>query len=230
MRYGKWSAVMLTAVILFLPMGVEARESRFEGGSEEIEDSPAQTKEVGEHAWDESEPHADDWFTNPDKREDYGSDDKTSEDEEDKEKKERFVEIYRDESFIYSMDKTTAHYTRIPHSIDEKMIDVWVKLEPLEYAPEDYSYPPKYYLEHYLIRPKKNQYQFLCEVEIKGRPTSEVKDKRYDPRRWERLIPGSIEDTIYQAVLQHKGKIHDEASANGTSVRDFIENTVNISL
>ena len=80
MRYGKWSTVMLTAVILFLPMGVEARESRFEGGSEEIEDSPAQTKEVGEHAWDESEPHADDWFTNPDKREDYGSDDKTSED------------------------------------------------------------------------------------------------------------------------------------------------------
>ncbi len=229
MRYRKWSAVMLTVVMLSLPMGVEARESLFEGGAEEIEEEPAETKDTRVHAWDETEPHADDWFTNPDKREDYGSDDKTSGDEEEK-KKERFVEIYRDESFIYSMDKKTAHYTRIPHSIDEKMIDVWVKLEPLEYAPEDYSYPPKYYLEHYLIRPKKNQYQFLCEMEVAGHPTSEVKDKRYDPRRWERLIPGSIEDTIYQAVLQHKGKIHDESSSNGKSIRDYIENTVNISL
>ena len=140
MQYSKWLAAILAALMLYLPADIEARESRFEGGSEEIEDSPAQTKEVGEHAWDESEPYADDWFTNPDKREDYGSDDKTSGDEEEKKKKERFVEIYRDESFIYSMDKKTAHYTRIPHSIDEKMIDVWVKLESLEYAPEDYSY------------------------------------------------------------------------------------------
>ena len=30
--------------------------------------------------------------------------------------------------------------------------------------------------------------------------------------------------------LKHKGKIHDESAANGTSVRDYIENTFNISL
>ncbi len=124
----------------------------------------------------------------------------------------------------------TAHFTHIPHTIDEKMIDVWVKLEPLEYAPEDYSYPPKYFMEHYLLRLKRKQIQFLCEIEVSGRPNNETEDKRYDPRRWETLIPGSIEDTIYHAVLQYKGKIHDESKANGTSVRDYVENTLNISL
>ena len=177
--------------------------------------------------------HADDWFTNPSKKEDYGSDDERGDaDGEDAErpKKKRFVEIYRDESFIYSMDTKTAHFTHIPHTIKEKMIDVWVKLEPLEYAQDDYSYPPKYYMEHYLLRLQRKQIQFLCEVEVKGRPGNDVEDKRYDPRRWEKLIPGSIEDTIYHAVLQYKGKIHDESKSNGTSVRDYVENTLNISL
>ena len=229
MRYGKWLPAILMAAVLFLPMGIEARESHFEGGSEEIEAEPIETKDSREHAWDESEPRADDWFTNPSKNEDYGSDDKEDEDGSQK-KQSRFVEICRDESFIYSMDRKTAHFTRIPHTIDEKMIDVWVKLEPLEYAPGDYSYPPKYYLEHYLLRLKRKEIQFLCEIEVTGHPGNDAEDKRYDPRRWERLIPGSIEDTVYHAVLQYKGKIHDESTANGRSVRDYVENTLNISL
>ncbi len=234
MRYGKWLVAMIAATTLFLPTALEARESRFEGGSEEIEEDAPRSSYTGEHAWDEQEVHADDWFTNPSKKEDYGSEDEngTDADEEDAEKKKkvRFIEIFRDESYIYKMDTKTAHFTHIPHTIDEKMIDVWVKLEPLEYAPEDYSYPPKYFMEHYLLRLKRKQIQFLCEIEVSGRPNNETEDKRYDPRRWETLIPGSIEDTIYHAVLQYKGKIHDESKANGTSVRDYVENTLNISL
>ena len=235
MRYRKWLAALLTAATLSLPPVSEARESHFEGGAEEIEDYPVQTQDNGVHAWDETDDRADDWFTDSSKKEDYGSDSDdengTGEDEEEKKKKARFIEICRDESFIYKMDRKTAHYTRIPHTIDEKMIDVWVKLEPLEYAPGEYTYPPKYYLEHYLIRPKRKQIQFLCEMEVTGRPGNDAaEDKIYDPRRWERLIPGSIEDTIFHAILQYKGKIHDESTANGKSVRDFVENTFNISL
>lgn len=232
MRYGKWFVALIAAATLFLPTGTEARESRFEGGSEEIEDYPKQAKDTREAAWDESEPNADDWFTNPSKKEDYGSDDERDETDgeaAEQAKKKRFVEIFRDESYVYKMDTKTAHFTHIPHTIDEKMIDVWVKLEPLEYAPEDYSYPPKYFMEHYLLRLKRKQIQFLCEIEVSGRPNNEAEDKRYDPRRWEKLIPGSIEDTVYHAVLQYKGKIHDESKSNGTSVRDYVENTLNIS-
>ncbi len=230
MQYKKWLVMALAATMLSLPTGVEARESRFEGGTEEIEEIPVEPKDTREHSWDESEPHADDWFTNPSEKEDYGSETKDGEEGTEKKKKERFIEICRDESFIYKMDRKTAHYTRIPHCIDEKMIDVWVKLEPLENAPEEYTYPPKYFLEHYLLRPKRKQIQFLCEVEVSGRPGNGAEDKKYDPRRWERLIPGSIEDTIFHAILQHKGKIHDESSASGRSARDYIENTLNISL
>ncbi len=222
MRHNHWIAAFLMMALIFTPSFVFAREAAFEGTSpepEEIED------------YEEKDVHADDWFTNPSKNEDYGSENEENSDEEsEKKEKPRFIEIMRDDSFIYYMDRKTAHYTYIPHTIKEKMINVWIKLEPLDYAEGDYSYPPKYYLEHYLIRPKRQQIQFLCEMEVAGRPSNDVEDKRYDPRCWEQLIPGSIEDTIYHAVMKHKGDIHDESNADGTSIRDFIENTVNVSL
>lgn len=146
------------------------------------------------------------------------------------EEQPRFVEILRDESFVYYMDRKTARFITIPHMAKEKMIDVWIKLQPNEFLEGDYTYPSKYYLEHYLIRPKTQQIQFLAEMEVVGRPTAEAGNRRYDGRRWENLVPGSIEDLVYHAVLAHKDDIYDESSANGTSVRDYIENTLNISL
>ncbi len=161
----------------------------------------------------------------------FPSDSDTAESSEwEEEELPRFLEIHRDESFIYYMDRKSAYYTNIPHTIKEKMINVWIKLEPLEFLEGDYTYPSKYYLEHYLIRPKRQQIQFLCEMEVAGRPSNEFGDRKYDPRRWEDLIPGSIEDIIYHAVMKHKDDVYDESSANGTSIRDFIENTVNVSL
>ena len=74
------------------------------------------------------------------------------------------------------------------------------------------------------------QIQFLAELEVTGRPSNETKNLKYDGRRWEELIPGSIEDSIYHAVMRHKGDIHDESTSDGTSIRDYIENTFNISL
>ena len=44
----------------------------------------------------------------------------------------RFIEVLRDDSFIYLMDRKTAHYRKVPHLAKERMIDVWIKLEPLE--------------------------------------------------------------------------------------------------
>lgn len=234
MRYGKWILIMVTATMLILPAGVEARESHFEGESEEIEDYESRAHTEGD-LFDEREVRADDWFTNPSKREDYGSDSENGDSDEEKaskKKKDRYFEIYRDETYIYSMDRKTAHYTRVPQTIDEKMIDVWIKLTPVEYTSgrDDYSYVPKYYLEHYLLRIKYKQVQFLCEMEVTGRPRNDIDEKRYDPRQWERLVPGSIEEIIYHAVLENKSKIHNESKANGTDARDYIENTFNISL
>ena len=103
-------------------------------------------------------------------------------------------------------------------------------MEPLEYAEGDYTYPAKFFLEHYLIRPKRQQIQFLAELEVTGRPSNETRNLKYDGQRWEELIPGSIEDSIYHAVLLHKGDIHDDSTSDGTSIRDYLEDTFNISL
>ncbi len=142
----------------------------------------------------------------------------------------RFIEILRDDSFIYLMDRKTAHYEKVPHLAKEKMIDVWIKLEPLEFLEGDYTFPSKYYLEHYLIRPKTQQIMFLAEMEVAGRPSNEMKEMPYDPRRWERLVPGSIEDSVYHAVLLNEGQVKDESANGGASIRDYVENIFNISL
>ncbi len=63
----------------------------------------------------------------------------------------------------------------------------------------------KYFLEHYYLRPKTKQIQFLCELEVFGHPQNTVSEREYDYRNWEYLIPGSIESIIYQTTLKEIG-------------------------
>ena len=145
----------------------------------------------------------------------------------------RFIEIHRDESFVYYMDRKTARYLPIPHMAKEKMIDVWIKLEPLEFLEGDYTYPSKYYLEHYLIRPKTQQIQFVCELEVTGRPQNAIMERDYSPANWEGLVPGSVEDDIYhgaiKALKKRKGFAMTRHGKNLT-MRDALEEYLRISL
>ena len=63
----------------------------------------------------------------------------------------------------------------------------------------------KYFLEHYYIRPKTRQIQFLCELEVIGRPQNAVSERPYDYKNWENLIPGSVESYIYSGTLAEIG-------------------------
>ena len=63
----------------------------------------------------------------------------------------------------------------------------------------------KYFLEHYYIRPKTKQVQFLCELEVIGRPQNAISERAYDYRNWEYLIPGSVESYIYSGVIAELG-------------------------
>ena len=101
------------------------------------------------------------------------------------------------------MDKKSAKWILCPNSRDEYIVDVWIRLEPIEDgADTKYSYPAKYYLEHYYLRPDKEQIQFLCELEVTGRPDNNVNQRSYDLHNWESLVPESVEDGIYRAVLK----------------------------
>ena len=50
--------------------------------------------------------------------------------------KDRFQEIFRDDSFIYYMDMRSARNVPIPNR-QERMIDVWVKLKPNSFSDEE---------------------------------------------------------------------------------------------
>ena len=77
----------------------------------------------------------------------------------------------------------------------------------------------KYFLEHYYLRPKTKQIQFLCELEIVGRPQNAVSERAYDYKNWENLIPGSVEFAIYYGVISDIGT--SKASTRGH--RTFID-------
>lgn len=85
----------------------------------------------------------------------------------------------------------------------------------------------KYFLEHYYIRPKTKQIQFLCELEVVGHPQNTVSEREYNPKNWENLIPGSIESMIYQTTMKsvHKSKGTDKGRM---SVADMFDEYLRI--
>ena len=142
--------------------------------------------------------------------------------------KERFQEIFRDNSFIYSMDTQSARYIPIPNRQD-KMIDVWVKLIPNTFSDGDTN-AGKYYLEHYYINPKTQQIQFLCELEVTGRPSNAIKERSYSSQNWENLVPGSVEDDIYHAVVKKVKSSSGVGGAMSPSIKDMLDDYLNIAI
>ena len=77
-----------------------------------------------------------------------------------------------------------------------------------QYSPEDIKVlrQQSYVLEHYYLRPKTQQIQFLCELEVFGRPQNAINERAYDYKNWENLVPGSVESAIYDATIKIIGK------------------------
>jgi len=151
---------------------------------------------------------------------------------------QRYVKIFSDASFNYYLDKASVKWVPCPNTDKEYIIDAWIKMERsgdnLLHAAENgaqadqYSYPAKYYLEHYYMRPSVDQVQFLCELEVTGRPDNNIKQRKYDAANWENLVPGSIEDSIYQAVVKIMGKKH--SGGTGADLGNMLEDVFRISV
>lgn len=150
--------------------------------------------------------------------------------EEEKEQMDsRYARLMADESFVYYMDTKTAKWMKCPNSQDEYIIDVWIRLQPVENGQStQYSYPPKYFLEHYYLRPDKQQVQFLAELEVTGRPDNNVNQRAYDMYNWETLVPESVEESIYQAVLKKMKK--KNAGLFRGSLSDVMEDVFRVSI
>lgn len=145
------------------------------------------------------------------------------------EKKERYVYLLEDNGFIYYLDTQNVQWKNIPYSESEEILDVWIKLVKVD-GDEEYSYPQKYFLEHYYLRPKKKQIQFLSELEVTGRPDNAIKERPYSVRNWENIVSGSLEDEIYHNVFRVVNKQDSKLWPKHKSVRDVLEDVFRISL
>lgn len=80
----------------------------------------------------------------------------------------------------------------------------------------------KFFLEHYYIRPKTKQIQFLCELEVVGHPQNTVSEREYNYKNWENLIPGSIESMIYNVTMKEVHKSRADAKGH-MGLADFFD-------
>ncbi len=232
-RKGALAAIGLAAVLTWSG-AAQAHDTSFEGTSPEIEVIETE----------EDEERADDWFVNPNRREDYGEEGRRrtgglydeEEEDEDRPTSKKYKRIYADASYVYYMDRQNTKWVAMPYR-NQKMLDVWVRLVPVAEAEDceivesqgmEYPFKGHYFLEHYYMKLHPEQIQFLCELEVTGRPNNDVHTGRYNPAGWEDLVPGSIEDRIFHRVMKHyKDTVQ---KAKDTKFTDFMEDVFRISL
>ena len=222
-KWQGWTAAVLTALCLCMPLTTQA--------AEEIGEEPEEIT-TSEPRTDNS--RADDWFSKQDSSSsEKGAlgralDNKRQQNGETN-KKVRYVYLLEDNGFAYYMDTRSAKWVKIPYSENEDIVDVWIRL--VKTTPDDeYSYPQKYFLEHYYLRPKTKQIQFLSELEVAGRPDNSIKERQYSVRNWENLISGSLEDEIYHNVMKYMKRDPVAHWFKGKSMRDVLEDTLRISI
>ena len=152
-------------------------------------------------------------------------------DEEDEDQK-RFAYLFSDDGFNYYLDKVSSCRTTPPAG-SEKLLDVWVKILPIGVAPEtEVLTDQKYYLQHYLLRPNKEQIMFISELEVEGRPDNNIQERPFDSRHWEKLVPGSLEDNIYRECLKYRSKLkkRGEKKKASSTIGDFLDDTFRIAI
>ena len=185
---------------------------------------------------------ADDWFASAEESEAIKSETEDQADKRKDKERERYAYLLSDSGYDYFLDGRATHWIPLPYRDDEYIVDTWLKIVPTDSTddPEsgNYSYPQKYYLAHYYVRPKTQQIQFLSELEVSGeRPDNTVKGRGYMPRNWEDLTPGSIEDEVYRGTLASIKKHGDKWTkifgshyTGPRKLRDFVEEYLRITI
>lgn len=155
-----------------------------------------------------------------------------------RERDSRYKTLFTDNNFTYYLDEKNTRWIPRPYQSSAYIIDTWVRLVENttgEQVAEDGKIrPTKYFIEHYYISPAKHEIMFISELEVTGRPENAVKERAYDPKNWEQLVPGSIEDEIYEAVTARMKSAPGQrggllSGTSGMSLRDMVEEYARIS-
>jgi hypothetical protein len=213
----KWryvAGVCIAALLWAVPIVSQAAEE-----PEEITSSNEVASDNG---------RADDWFTKPKEAGRIINQSENEAKKQETKEKQRYIYLFEDNGFVYYLDNQNVKWKPIPYSETEEILDIWIKL--IKVAPdEEYSYPQKYFLEHYYLRPDRKQIQFLSELEVTGRPDNAIKERPYSVHNWENIVSGSLEDEIYHSVLKVVKK-NEQFWPKHKSVRDVLEDIFRISL
>ena len=158
--------------------------------------------------------------------------------QERRERASRYKTLFTDNNFTYYLDSKNTRWIPRPYQSSEYIIDTWVRLVENttgEQVAEDGKIRPgKYFIEHYYISPAKREIMFISELEVTGRPENAVKERAYDPKNWEQLVPGSIEDELYEAITARMKSAPGRrggllSGTSGMSLRDMVEEYARIS-
>ena len=152
--------------------------------------------------------------------------------DEDKEQKGRFIYLFSDDGFNYYLDSFSSCRTT-PPSGSAKLLEVWIKLLPLGLSPEtEVVTGQTYFLQHYMLWPDREQIMFLSELEVEGRPDNNIKERPFDGRNWEKLVPGSLEDNIYRECMKYRSSLKKRGPKKKatSAIGDVLEDTFRISL
>ena len=166
--------------------------------------------------------------------------------------KSRFAKLTMDETYVYYLDRESVSWKRLPYSSSEMMADVWIRMierddddllsedevdeivyakeEGKQFRPEDVEVLKhgRYHMEHYYLRPKTEQIQFLCELsDIEGRPQNTISERAYNYANWEYLVPSSVESRIYRSVIKIIGK---RSLDDPVTFADYVEEYARISI
>ena len=155
-----------------------------------------------------------------------------------RERDSRYKTLFTDNNFTYYLDEKNTRWIPRPYQSSAYIIDTWVRLVENttgeQIAEDGKIRPAKYFIEHYYISPAKHEIMFISELEVTGRPENAVKERAYDPKNWEQLVPGSIEDEIYEAVTARMKSAPGQrggllSGTSGMSLRDMVEEYARIS-
>jgi hypothetical protein len=164
---------------------------------------------------------------------------KAAKEQQKRERAARYKTLFTDNNFTYYLDVKNTRWVPRPYQSSEYMIDAWVRLVENttgEAVAEDGKIrSAKYFLEHYYISPQRHQIMFISELEVTGRPENAVKERAYDPKNWEQLVPGSIEDALYEKITARMKSPSGQrggllGGTSGMSLRDVVEEYARISL
>lgn len=114
---------------------------------------------------------------------------------------ERYLWLCSRNDLDYFLDQVTAKKIRHPY-LKEDLWDVWLKIKENENAA--YTYPETYTIEHYYVRLTKPELQLMQRIQMEDESALEhMPQTPYQEKNWRILVPGSIEEEFYWAIIKN---------------------------